>query len=197
MHKGNTRYHPTVEECEAIRRYKQFRASGEVKRFHTVRMLRGQTVGAHSHNVAVIAMLVEPNCSATLLKAALTHDFHEVETGDIPSTAKWKYQELSITLDMAEKDWEEANGVRWKLDEHEQAVLRFADLLELLAFSVEDFRMGNHYAIPIVHNVVRVLDGLVMPTMAALALYGELRQTIVALGAEPPSDAPRISFVTE
>jgi 5'-deoxynucleotidase YfbR-like HD superfamily hydrolase len=151
------------------------RDGAAVKRFHTMRTSRTQTVGEHSYGVAMLVTLVEPDCSVALLKAALTHDLHEQSTGDIPSPAKWRYPELAAAMAIAEERWEIATGLRAQLTAHEVEVLKFCDYLELLIWAIEECRLGNEYAQLAVTNMEKVLNKMLMPTQAALELYSTVR----------------------
>ena len=66
-------------------------AGSEVLRYHTVTTLMRETVGHHSHGVACLTLLLNPNAGRELLTAALWHDLAEHQTGDIPSPAKREY----------------------------------------------------------------------------------------------------------
>jgi 5'-deoxynucleotidase YfbR-like HD superfamily hydrolase len=67
--------------------------SGDVRRWHTIASLK-QDVGKHSWGVATILALWHPHPSADLIRAALLHDCHEKEFGDIPSPTKRRVPEL-------------------------------------------------------------------------------------------------------
>lgn len=158
----------------------QWRDSGAVIRYHTIRQIKHQTVAEHSHGVACLVMLVSPDCSATLLKAALTHDFHEQHTGDMPSTAKKLYPKLGAAMDIASDTWEIENGLFWNLTQLERRILKFCDYVELLLWSKEEHRMGNRYAeVPLV-NICKWLDAMEMPTAEAKELYHVLRTEVAA-----------------
>lgn len=155
--------------------YAQLRDYSAVKRFHILRTHRTQTVGEHSHGVAVLVMQVQPACSATLLKAALTHDFHERATGDMPSTAKWLYPELAFAMEAAANKWDHEHGLDWNLTGQERQVLKFCDYLELLLWSTEEFRLGNEYASEPMQNICEVLDQMPMPTPEGKSIYTQAR----------------------
>jgi len=156
--------------------YEKLRDYSAVKRYHIMRTLRTQTVGEHSHAVAVLVMQVDPQCTATLLKAALTHDLHERATGDMPSTAKWLYPELARAMEMAEFKWNKEHEMDWYLTGHESAVLRYCDYLELLMWSTEEYRLGNRYAAEPIVNIIRVLDRLEPPTHEGKIIYEQARK---------------------
>ena len=67
--------------------------TGDVWRWHTVPSLR-QNVAEHAWGVATILALYHPHPSADLLRAALIHDCHEKQFGDIPSPTKRAVPEL-------------------------------------------------------------------------------------------------------
>lgn len=153
-----------------------YRASGAVKRFHVMITHRTQTVGEHSHGVAMLVMLVEPNCSVALIKAALTHDFHERATGDMPSTAKWMFPGLAKEMRQAEYTWNKASGLLWNLTEYEESLLNFCDYMELMAWSLEELTMGNRFAIEAIDNISEVFEKMKMPNPAAAALYESMKE---------------------
>ena len=77
----------------------EFIATGaEVTRYHTVFTINKETVGHHSHGVAMMVLMIKPDASASLLKAALCHDLSEQVVGDIPSPAKRRF-DLGKRLD--------------------------------------------------------------------------------------------------
>lgn len=137
----------------------RFRESSAVKRYHILRQIRTQTVGEHSHGVATLVMLVEPNCSANLLKAALCHDFHERATGDVPSTAKWMFPLLGEAVETAADTWNKVYGCDFELSEHETRVLKFCDYFELLMWSYEEYCMGNRYAREPIVKISKCIEG--------------------------------------
>lgn len=62
---------------------------GRVERFHTLSVLKRESVAEHSFLVAWVCYLVwGPTIPATLLLAALSHDLPEYLLGDMPSPSK-------------------------------------------------------------------------------------------------------------
>lgn len=125
-----------------------FREAMNVKRFHTECLIREDTVGHHSANVAgIILYLYHPEIpSGNLLAAALFHDVAERRTGDIPATAKW----LSTELRSALRTMEELvhRQVHISLPDHmlsndELHMLKFADSAELGMKCMHERDMGN------------------------------------------------------
>lgn len=156
------------------------RASSAVKRFHVMRTHRTQTVGEHSHGVAVLVMQVLPECSATLLKAALVHDFHERSTGDIPTTAKWMYPDIDSAVSRAERHWNKMMGLDFELSLTEELTLKFCDYMELLLFCIEELELGNRYASEGALNISGVLTAMNMPNDKAK----EMRNDAIAKAHE-------------
>lgn len=122
----------------------EFILSGsEVTRYHTVTTLVKETVGHHSHGVALIALLLQPNASRQLLMAALFHDLAEHLTGDIPSPAK---RELGVgaRIDELEARLMKGAGIIMPvLSEDEQRVLKLADLAQGALYCAREIQMGN------------------------------------------------------
>lgn len=170
---------PNADPKVLLQRVRLLRQASAVRRFHIMRSHDPQTVGAHSHGVAVLVMQVEPECSVTLLKAALTHDLHERATGDMPSTAKWKYPKLAEAMAEAEAHWNSDRGFNWELTQSERNVLQFCDYFELMLWSYEELSMGNRYAVEPLGNIVRVLDLFRAPTEQAKKLYAAARISAV------------------
>lgn len=123
-------------------------AAGNVARFHAHTLVRPQSVGAHSANVAMIClMLSETTPSATLLLAALTHDYGEVRTGDIPAPCKWR---LSLTaldeLGALESEVLDAAGLNdytMMLTPKEKSILKLADTAECALKCIHERQLGN------------------------------------------------------
>ena len=59
-----------------------------------------QNVADHAWHVAVILILIDPNCTAEELKTALFHDVAELKHGDISAVLKRANAEaLGVSLD--------------------------------------------------------------------------------------------------
>lgn len=115
----------------------------ETKRYHTVRTISEETVGHHSHGVALFCTLLSPNPSASLLKAALLHDLAEHVTGDIPSPAKRAYgisEQVSHREDLLMR--EAGLGIP-TLTGEEERILKLADIFQGAIFCIRECEMGN------------------------------------------------------
>lgn len=78
--------------------------TGAVRRWHIVPMAREQTIAEHAYRVTLIAEEIlrvcgrfdwNSNYTLNVMRLAFIHDQHEVKTGDIPSPAKLKLQEVA------------------------------------------------------------------------------------------------------
>lgn len=118
-------------------------AGSEVTRYHTVTTLRRETVGHHSHGVALICRLLDPAASAQLLTAALIHDLAEHEVGDIPSPAKLAYgigEQISVLEDKLLAD----AGLNIPfLTDSEKRTLKLADIAQGALFCAREVSLGN------------------------------------------------------
>lgn len=114
-----------------------------VRRFHTKNVILTETVGHHSHGVAMVALLLNPNASRSLLMAALFHDLSEHVTGDIPSPAKREYGINSQVSDLENKLMFEA-GIQFPdLTDPDKRILKLADIAHGALFCVQEMNMGN------------------------------------------------------
>ena len=119
-----------------------FDGSG-VKRFHTIPTVTENTVGQHSHGVAMFCMLLEGGRpSAELLMKALTHDLAEQYTGDVPSPAK---RALGVRKEFGEVEEQLLATVDFSIDvtRHEEVVLKLADCADGMMFCAKERMLGN------------------------------------------------------
>jgi 5'-deoxynucleotidase YfbR-like HD superfamily hydrolase len=78
------------------------RECGNVRRCHTFPHVGEYTVGKHSYDVVMLILVLWPNSSMALVRAALQHDLAERWLGDVPATAKWDHAELAEAYRKAE-----------------------------------------------------------------------------------------------
>ncbi len=119
------------------------RVGADVKRFHTLFTIQQETVGHHSHGVALICLLLEPRASVQLLTAALLHDLSEQATGDIPSPAKRLCGVAQQVTTLENQVMAEAGFVMPHLYIHEERVLKLADIAHGALFCKREMRLGN------------------------------------------------------
>ncbi len=135
------------------------RQGGYVKRFHTVPTIGDQSVGEHSFQLCLILLsLTNGEASANLLKSALYHDLPEVETGDIPATIKWRHPTLDYTLKELELKFITLYGLSVELTAQEVILLKFADMLELIQYCLDQLAMGNMNMYPIAMRGIQYLS---------------------------------------
>lgn len=163
------------------KRYSTLRGAARVRRFHTRAVIHQQTVGEHSFGVACLVLEIEPGASANLLRAALYHDAAEYILGDMPATAKWDYKALAETYGMYSRDIEEDLSLRVELTPYEQALLKFADMADLVAYAFEEWDMGNHGAIEFIKNGLEDLRLRNIPNSKAAEFLGWLENKFTEL----------------
>lgn len=134
------------------------RAGGDVKRFHTMTMLREHLVSSHSWGVAVILCDIIPTPSVALLKAALYHDVAEHVTGDISAVTKWRFPEFSAVVSGIEQQVEKELGIDVQLTEEEQSMLKFADMVDLVLCCAQECSLGNATARAVVRRGLTYLE---------------------------------------
>ena len=154
---------------------KYLRNAGHVKRWHTVRTLKEETVAQHTYGVmSLLVELCNGKPSSKLLCAALCHDIAEQHTGDIPATTKWNFPEIAIAIKNAELDTENRMGATFDLTPEEVLLLKAADMLDLCWFCLEERALGNKNVVEIYERGMDYLSK--MPFMGAVNIkIGELK----------------------
>lgn len=118
-------------------------AGSEVKRYHTVTTLVSETVGHHSHGVAMLCLLFDPMASRQVLMAALFHDLAEHQTGDIPSPAKREFG-IGGKVDELEQRLMNAAGIIMPLlSADDKRTLKLADVAQGALFCAREISLGN------------------------------------------------------
>lgn len=161
--------------------------SGMVRRYHTVPDYSGgaaQTTAEHSWGVALLALELANRINsnvgmrvhtASIVAAALTHDSEEGITGDAPAPLKWRFPVLAKELENVERTVRKELGIDdATLLEHERAVLRWADSLELYAYAQRRVRDGCSGYRQIVDNVQRFMLDKLPRIQEAYGLMQEL-----------------------
>ena len=123
----------------------QFLLDGaNVKRYHTITTLVPETVGHHSHGVALLAcMLSKSEPSLNLVFAALVHDLAEHQTGDIPSPSKRQFGIGDMINALEEELLENSGWAPEELSMEEARALKLADLGQGALYCVEEIQRGN------------------------------------------------------
>lgn len=155
--------------------------SSHVNRCHVVYKTT-DTIGRHTLGVILLCeFLTNRRASRELLMAAAVHDLPELITGDTPTSAKWRSAELKTALDNLEDQILVELGVRdyiVGLSERETAVLKMADLFELLYFALMEIAAGNTYASSIFYKVQKALNAL-LNTWIKEEIFGERDSEII------------------
>lgn len=127
-----------------------------VRRFHTYNVLRQETVGHHSHGVAMLVDIIYPDARKELLQAALCHDLaeggspHHGGTGDTPGHIKrWVERVMpgfkNVLKGIETRDLREAGLSIPLLTDEEQRRLKFCDNVHGVLFCLEEISRGNGY----------------------------------------------------
>ena len=118
-------------------------AGSEVERYHTVRTLTTETVGHHSHGVAMICVMLR-GCQVgkDLLLAALAHDLAEHQLGDIPSPAKREYG-IGEQVNALEEKLLKSVDLDVELDRDDARTLKLADIAQGAIFCAREMQLGN------------------------------------------------------
>jgi 5'-deoxynucleotidase YfbR-like HD superfamily hydrolase len=103
--------------------------------------------------------------------AALTHDLAEIDTGDVPATAKWSSGDLTDALEGAEMGFNRAHGLDYDLSDGEAKMLSWADTFELCLYCRHQINTGNEYAEEILLNGLEHLRKKGFPTPKSKELY--------------------------
>lgn len=129
--------HPEHSLEEEIRRIGNVLTSGEVTRFHAVpSVFIKQTVAQHAWGVATLFTFIKTDPRPDAIMHALTHDMHELFTGDVPFTAKREVEDLALLLETAEVTYGDKHLFNMpRITEAEKLVLKFADMLEGLRWT--------------------------------------------------------------
>jgi 5'-deoxynucleotidase YfbR-like HD superfamily hydrolase len=154
-----------------------FNAS-RVRRYHTADV-QEQSLAQHSWGVAMIVSRIVPQDDprlAVLLQYALTHDLHEYVSGDSPATAKWKSKELEAYHRREEEDFNRRHKlVNYDdLTPQEQAIVKWADMMELVIWCQKEMTKGNKFANAIYERGRIWIDSHDFPTNLAREMYEQI-----------------------
>jgi len=137
------------------------REAGSVRRGHNLDQHNECTIAQHSYNLANLILMLHPDPSFELIKAALWHDVPERWLGDIPSPAKHnnaglrrEYEELEDqiykSLDMLD--------LYQGLSDEDRIWLKACDCLELEIWAVEQLDLGNNRVMPVIAKLGQYFD---------------------------------------
>ncbi len=154
------------------------RLGGEVKRFHTVPMLKEHLVASHSWGVALHVQHIHPDCRKELIIAALEHDIHEHITGDMSAVTKWDFPMMAHALNKVEDTVNIKLGITPNLTPFEEQVLKTADMADLVLCCFMEYQLGNQAALkPIIRGIDFLADFCTVDCCALF--YEELCEYVV------------------
>lgn len=142
------------------------RHAGRVKRYHTWAVHHQQTVGEHSWQVARVyrALWVTPDddgMSVVVYRYILDHDTAELVVGDPPFPVKANDPTLKASYDRLETAGLTKIGVSLPhLAPKFLAMIKIADLVEMMEFGMTEREMGNLLAVPIVVRTEQAALGI-------------------------------------
>lgn len=127
----------------ALKRFELMRNAARTRRCHTQMVIHDQSVGEHTFGAIAILDYIVPDCRKELWRAMLYHDAPEAITGDVPAPAKWEHPYLEDALRRVEQRIKDDHWISTNLFEDEAKALKFADIMELVWYGIEELRMGN------------------------------------------------------
>jgi 5'-deoxynucleotidase YfbR-like HD superfamily hydrolase len=146
----------------------------EVKRFHTLITHQLETVGHHSHGVACLTLMLDPDASRQLIIAALFHDLAEQHTGDIPSPAKREYG-IGDQVDRLERRLMSDAGLTYpSLNAYETRTLKLADIAHGALFCLREVRLGNRRMLEVYDRYVAYASEFIL-IGSELELFNTIR----------------------
>lgn len=151
-------------------------AGGRVKRYHTHDTLLTQNNAEHSWGVVTLLLMLKPDASIHAIKYALWHDVAEIETGDIPATAKWRWPSLQKAIKDIEKEMNRRIPLLSEISDEEKALIKVCDRLESMIHCVREKKLGNTGLDQIIKNQMQKVD----ETQLYL-IYPELTKILVSI----------------
>lgn len=135
--------------------------AGRVNRYHTWPVIRPQSVGEHTHRVALIYLQLFGPPRVEVLVFILQHDLGELFAGDTPFYAKRKVPALKEAVNIAEGEGLDKLGLAQPtLTAEEWKQFKVADLLEMYEYGQIELRMGNQYGDIVSRNIMVALEGM-------------------------------------
>lgn len=151
------------------------RQGAEVERFHATKTLQVETVGTHSHGVAMLCYALSVGApSVDLLMAALCHDLAEQVYGDIPAPTK---RALGISEACAELEDEclAQRGLLFTLTPEEERILKLADILDGMLFCVREAQLGSRLVAGVYARYAGYFNTVAFPEdREAFSIFNEL-----------------------
>lgn len=123
---------------------------------------------------------------ANLLMGALYHDAVESVTGDTPAPVKWRHPRLEEALREAEASIGMEFDLLTTLTTKQKRLIKYADYMELVMFSLEEYDTGNKTMATVARNAINAIKGreLTDITPSALRLYDLMAVRVESLPKE-------------
>lgn len=185
-----------------------FDRMSDVIRYSGTKVLNKENLAEHSYYVSVlsdsIAEDIEHRYTITIdrykvLKYALYHDIEEIFTGDIISPVKYKSNDLRMKLEkvwnlilteqveehfewnphiarmilQTHKDYEEK-----KYTDIENMIVKFADTLQAISYTISELHLGNTYLKWITHNAIEILKNTFWENKYFSLYVGEIEKFV-------------------
>jgi hypothetical protein len=143
----------------------------QVQRYHTWPVVRQQSVGEHSAQVARIMLSIDPECSRRLLVHAIVHDVGEM-AGDLPWPVKKNDEVLKDHMDAAEQTIRVAMGKKWNnplctiMTQFECTFFKMCESIEMWEYALHEMNLGNRYAAVVADRMLAAANRFMidMPT---------------------------------
>jgi len=133
-------------------------------------------------------LILHPDPSIDLIKAALWHDGPEFYTGDVPANAKWDFPGIKEAMDHAEGVLKQRLNMVFDLSARDQRWLKACDSFELWLWARNQLRMGNSRARIIMTRLEDRFDSLTLLVVPVHSVYEELRRDDGNYGMETDDD---------
>lgn len=157
------------------------RRLAQIKRYHSTPMHQNETVAEHSFYVTIIARALcglleergEKVDKLEVMEKALVHDMEEMFSGDIAQPFKHADPELrklihKLNESSVDKAFEGlppdlAKHFRFLWDDYnkenklEDQIVKISDKLSLVAYCIEQMKLGNQYMAEILDNGIKLL----------------------------------------
>tara|TARA_R110000823_G_scaffold154417_1_gene285290 strand:- start:655 stop:1176 length:522 start_codon:yes stop_codon:yes gene_type:complete len=135
----------------------RIRNGGNVKRYHTIPIIREQNNAAHSWGVAVLFDQLWGVKSMNGVRASLYHDCAEYLTGDLPAPIKKSSKEVTKVIKQLEDDFNAELDIAIDINKEDQVKVKFCDCLEGALFCLEELEMGNKMIINVFSRYMEYL----------------------------------------
>jgi len=126
-----------------------------IHRFNNINRITDESVAEHSFFVAAIVLDLSKDFKFNVdraIKLAIVHDYHEIYTGDIVSSAKRLFKDLKETMakveiDIAKKYFKDESDLLIEISEMktiESKIVQLADLYSVLQYTSNELKLGSN-----------------------------------------------------